>query len=327
MPSRALDGITWLARLRPDERERCAARFRAVSLSAGQSLALAAGEAPRLGVIVDGEVILKRAELPGLPANETRLARGDRWGELAVFAGLHTGVDVVARTNATIALLEAPAFEAIANEFPVVWLEVTTRLSRELKWKNDLLREIQEFDREAGARALELFLQAKRRRIARRKTGIARGAGRAVFHRLIGEPVRDPAFWILLGFGIAIGVSRFTVAMILRFELQEVLFNLKDSGGANPIHTHHFNYGFVILIAAALTAFLPWTRRWLLPLAFLFGVGLGLVFDEFALIWKLDPDYYDPLNYQAQIALALVLVQIVYFRRWWISLVERWRRA
>ncbi len=327
VPSRALDGITWLARLRPDERERIAARFEGIRLAAGETVTLSAGDAPRLGVVVEGEVTLKRAELPGLPPSETRLVHGDRWGELAVFAGLHTGVEVIARTPTTIALLDEASFARIAAEFPVVWLEVTARLSRELKWKNDLLREIQEFDREAGARALELFLQAKRRRIARRKTGVARDTWRALIRAVIAEPARNPAFWILSGFVIAIAASRFVVAMILRFGLQEALFNLKDSGGANPIHTHHFNYGFALLITAALTAFLPWTRRWLLPLAFAFGVGLGLVFDEFALIWKLNPDYYDPLNYQAQAFLALVLLQIVYLRRFWVSLLARVRRA
>jgi hypothetical protein len=78
---------------------------------------------------------------------------------------------------------------------------------------------------------------------------------------------------------------------------------------------HHFNYGFALVVLTGLLAFFPGSRRTLRVLAAAFGVGLGLVFDEFALIWNLDPNYYQPLNYWAQALLAAVLVQLVYFRR------------
>lgn len=318
------DELVWLRDLRPDERERVARHFRIVELPTAQTLSMPADEAPRLGVVVSGSITLTRAELPGLPPVEIRLGAGDHWGELAVFAEIPSGVGVMAREPAVLALLDPEGFRAIASEFPIAWVRVAALLSRELKWKNDLLREIQEFDAsKASARELELFLDSKRRRVARRRTGIARGAARQVYRKLIADPQRDPAFWILLGFVAAIAVSRMVVAFILEFDLQEKLFNLQDSGGANPTHTHHFNYGFAILIVSGLIALFPQSRRFLRFLSFVFGIGVGLVFDEFALIWNLNPDYYHALNYQAMGVLAALLVQIVYFRKFYSTLFHR----
>lgn len=324
LPGSFVEELVWLKDLRPDERERVARHFRILELPTTQRVELPANEPPRMGVIVQGSITMKRAELPGLPAVEIRLGAGDHWGELAVFAQIPSGMELVAREPSILALLDPAGFRAIVAEFPIIWIRVAALLSRELKWKNDLLREIQEFDvTRASNSELEMFLEAKRRRVARHRTGIARGATRVVYQRLIAQPRRDPAFWILLGFVVAIAVSRAVVWFILEFKLEKVLFNLSESVDGNPTHMHHFNYGFAILIVAGLAALFPQSRRFLRPLSFLFGIGVGLVFDEFALIWNLNPDYYHSLNYQAQAVLGALLVQIVYFRKFYANLIDR----
>lgn len=324
LPGSFVEELLWLKDLRPDERERVARHFRILELPTTQRVDLPATEPPRMGVIVSGSLTLKRAELPGLPAVEIRLGAGDHWGELAVFAQIPSGMEIAAREPSIVALLDHAGFKAIVAEFPIIWVRVAAQLSRELKWKNDLLREIQEFDAaKASDSELDMFLEAKRRRVARHRTGIARGATRIVYQRLIAEPRRDPAFWILLGFVSAIAISRLVVRFILKFKLEQSLFALGNSGGANPTHLHHFNYGFAILILAGLTALFPQSRRFLRALSFVFGIGVGLVFDEFALIWNLNPDYYHSLNYEAQAVLAALLVQIVYFRKFYASIIDR----
>jgi len=324
LPGSFVEELTWLKDLRPDERERVARHFRIVELSTTQRIDLPVTEPPRMGVVIQGSITMKRAELPGLPAVEIRLGAGDHWGELAVFAEIPSGMEIAAREPVVLALLDPPGFRAIVDEFPIIWVRIAALLSRELKWKNDLLREIQEFDvSKASDSELEMFVEAKRRRVARHRTGIARGATRVVYRRLIAEPGRDPAFWILLGFVIAIAVSRMTVALILKYDLGHKLFALGDSGGANPTHMHHFNYGFAILIVSGLTALFPQSRRFLRAISFVFGIGVGLVFDEFALIWNLNPDYYHSLNYQAQAVLAALLIQIVYFRKFYAAIIDR----
>ena len=313
--------------LRPDERERALARFRLVELKEGERLALPVSAPPSLGLVVDGQLTLRRAELPGLAPVETVLGPGDRWGELAIFAGLRVDVEATARCPSRLALLDPEGFREITREFPVVWLEVSRRLSSELKWKNDLLREIQEFDAwQLGPEALELFLIAKRRRLIRHRVGLMRRAGRYFLRTALVEPAREPAFWILSGFLLAIAISRTVVGAILRFHLEEKAFNLHATEGGHPRHTHHFNYGFTVLVLSGLLAFLPGSRERIRPLALAFGFGLGLVFDEFALIWSLNPNYYAHLSYVAQALMLLLLAQLVWFRRFYGSLLERLKR-
>lgn len=326
-PTVRIDELSWLSALRPDERERALGRFRIVDLDVGAPIAIPAGEPARMGLVLEGQVVLTRAELAGQPPVEVHLAAGDRWGELPLFAGIRAGVALAARVPARVALLDEDGFRAIGEEFPVVWLGIAAKLSRELQWKNDLLREIQEFDAQrVDASELEGFLATRRRRVARRRTGVARLATRALYRQLVSTPAREPAWWILLGFLGAIGISRATVAAILELHLEKTLFLLRDSGGANPIHTHHFNYGFAIMIVVGLLGFLPGTRRYLRPLSLAFGAGLGLVFDEFGLIWNLNPDYYQRISYEAQAVLAALLVQIVWFRGFYAGLFERMLR-
>jgi CRP-like cAMP-binding protein len=314
--------LPWLGGLRDDERERVASRFRRVTLATGERHATDAADPPMLGIVLSGRVAFTR-DVPGGDSSSVRLRPGDRWGELAVFGNLPGQTTIEAETPAEVALLDRDAFAAIAAELPIVWLAVAQRLSREVKATSDVLREIRAVETsESGRDSLARFLDAQRRIVGRR-AGIARAATRDLFRQFVGAHVREPAFWVLVGFVAAIAVSRLVVAFILHFGLQERLFALGDSGGANPTHMHHFNYGFAVLAVAGLLTFFPRSRRMLRTLGAAFGVGLGLVFDEFALIWHLDPDYYQPLSYWAQAILAATLIQVVYLRRVYGELATR----
>jgi hypothetical protein len=122
----------------------------------------------------------------------------------------------------------------VVAELSIVWLAVAERLSRELKTTSDLLREIREVAAsEAKPASLGRLLDAKRRQVGRR-AGIARAALRELFARFVGAHLREPTFWVLAGFVGAVVVSRAVVAFILRFGLQQQLFNLRDSGGRTP---------------------------------------------------------------------------------------------
>jgi len=89
------------------------------------------------------------------------------------------------------------------------------------------------------------------------------------------------------------------------------------------VHVHHFNYGLVLVAIAGLAALRPLGRRALRGLAFLFGAGAGLVFDEFALLWRLDPEYAQDLSLIAAAIAAAVLFQLVYFRAFWVAVARR----
>jgi hypothetical protein len=118
-------------------------------------------------------------------------------------------------------------------------------------------------------------------------------------------------------------VARLVVAGILHFGLEHRLFALVPGNDPNPMHVHHFNYGLVLIGLSGMAALFPLGRRVLRVLAFLFGVGCGLVFDEFALFWNLNPEYAQRLSLVAAALMAGLLAQAVYFREFWQAVLRR----
>jgi len=83
-------------------------------------------------------------------------------------------------------------------------------------------------------------------------------------------------------------------------------------------HIHHFAYGIVILII--LCYFLITQDRSLntrLKLSLIYGVALGLAFDEFAMWVQLEDVYYDRTTYDAIVLITALLLNIVYFEDFW----------
>lgn len=92
-----------------------------------------------------------------------------------------------------------------------------------------------------------------------------------------------------------------------------LVFSSQVSGGIGPrviingIHLHHFTMGLALLLTAAiLQRRSHGERRFLLPA--LFGVGLGLVFDETSLWLPLGPDgYWAPQNFIVPVVIGFFL--------------------
>ena len=81
---------------------------------------------------------------------------------------------------------------------------------------------------------------------------------------------------------------------------------------------HHFTYGIFILgIVGFLSLVLERTNKLKLQLAVLYGLGLGLAFDEFAMWIQLEDVYRDRSTYDAIVIIALLLLNIVYFSDFW----------
>ena len=53
------------------------------------------------------------------------------------------------------------------------------------------------------------------------------------------------------------------------------------------------------------------------------GGGVGRIVDEFALLWNLNPDYYQPLSRFAAGVVLLLIAQVVYFRDLYVALGKR----
>src|SRR5215813_4083438 len=302
--------------LRPDEKVRVARRIRVVPLQAGEKYAL---DRPMLIVIGGGELLLIRRE-----GERTSLYPGDSVGSAEVLAGRQVPGTLSAVKPSLIGVVDESAAAAILEEFPIVAVAWVNELARELRWRNDLLREIL-LARSAKLPPLEMQLILRRRlaRLKRRRQYPLHRIAALIVRSLITEPARRRAFWVFAGASLALVSARTMVALILRRGLQEHLFALIETTAGNPIHVHHFNYGLLLVALAGVLAMIPRARRALRALSFIYGFGLGLVIDEFALLWNLNPDYYQPLSRLAAALLLFALFQVVYFRSLYLALGRR----
>ncbi len=321
MGSGALESVLallpYFRRLRSDERVRIASRFLLHPLGPGEELALSA-EAPRLVIVVEGAATLERGDA------SSPLFAGDTFGEMELATGRAIAGRIIADEPALLALLDRPALDGIFADYPAAALPWLKQLGRELKWRNDVLREISlAYAEKLPPSQLEAVLERRRYRLARhRRSTLGRAAariGRTVFL----APGARPSFWVLVGALSALAAARTVVALIIQNGLQKHLFALIGGKFGHPIHVHHFNYGLALVSLASLMALVPRTRSALRRLAFVFGFGVGLIVDEFALLWNLNPDYYQP---QSRLMAALVILgiaQVVYLRAFWAALARR----
>jgi CRP-like cAMP-binding protein len=322
---RVLAQLSLFERLRPDEIGRISARFRLETLARGVTRTFAATpEASRLIVAVRGHVAIEVDSPAGTLHSE--LEPGDRHGDVALL----TGTPRVARARASggeavIATLDRAGLDAVLDEFPASALPLAIELASELRARQDVARQLLELHAEAlPPEQLRDAVDERRRAIARRGARVVRTGPAAMFRRLVVQQGAEPPFWMLVGFIVSLGLARLTVFLILHFHLEHQLFALvKAPNDPNPMHVHHFNYGLVLIGLAGLAALFPFGRRALRILALAFGFGCGLVFDEFALFWNLNPEYAQTASLVAAAVAAATLVQLVWFRRFWGALVRR----
>lgn len=322
-----LGGVSFLAPLRPDEIGKIARRFELATLppEATRTLGATAPES-RLLVVISGIVDLSVDDPTG--EVRARLRPGDRYGDADLLAGHARAVTLRARRRSCIALLDRAGLDAVLREYPVVALPLASELASEVRTRNDQVRQILELAAGKPSRAqLEAAIRSRRRTLAMSGAAVRRLSPGALFRRLVVERGSEPPFWMLIGFLASLAGARLVVFLILKYKLEKQLFALVAGTDPNPMHIHHFNYGLIIASTAGLAALLPFGRRTLRLLAALFGIGCGLIFDEFALFWNLNPDYSQGLSLISAAIAALALVQLTYFRAFWLALIRRLAQA
>jgi CRP-like cAMP-binding protein len=310
--------------LRKDEVGRLARHFQTARMTAGETLSFGGGDvaSARMMVVTFGLVRLDVTSSSG-PLAST-LEPGDRYGDVALLTGVAHEAKVTARRETQIATIDRAGMDAILAEFPSVALPLAAELARELRVKNQILRELLEIHAaQLSEEQLAAAIRGRRRALATRGARVARLSPRALFRSLVAERGAEPPFWMLTGFILSMSGARLVVALILKYKLEKQLFALVPGHDPNPMHVHHFNYGLILIGASGLAALFPFGRRALRVLAFAFGLGCGLVFDEFALFWNLNPEYAQQLSLIAAAIMVSVLVQLTYFRRFWAALGRR----
>ncbi len=97
------------------------------------------------------------------------------------------------------------------------------------------------------------------------------------------------ALWLLVGMLVSFAFIRFSTRMI-RAQVSWWPGNIETGSG---LHIHHLVFGIVLMMVASFLEFgVQPDTPWLEILAALFGIGVGLTLDEFALWLHLEDVYW-----------------------------------
>jgi len=116
---------------------------------------------------------------------------------------------------------------------------------------------------------------------------------------------------IASSFLVTFAVSRLFVYLVLGRLLPNLFLTIRG------VHIHHFTYGVFLLV---LIGFYFIIKRPLLEsrkfkwATLVYGIGLGLTFDEFGMWIRLVDDYWVRQSYDAVIIIALLLLNIAYYK-------------
>jgi CRP-like cAMP-binding protein len=318
-----LAGLSIFEPLRIGEVGRLAQKFEAHTLSPGATRTFDA-TAPRMVVVVSGTLDLD-VDL-GHDVARARLSPGDSWGVVQILSGRTRSATARAHgdEDVVLATIDEPGVKEILAEYPVVALPLAIELASYLSSKNDERRRVLELHAEMmSGDALKEAVADEKEAVVRRAVKVSRTGPRALFNALVVRKGAEPPFWMLLGFLSSLAGARLVVALILKYGLEKRLFALVQGTDPNPMHVHHFNYGLILASTAGVSAMFPLGRRALRVLAAIFGIGIGLIFDEFALIWNLNPEYAQSLSLITAALVAIAFVQVIWFRNFWGAVARR----
>ncbi len=114
-------------------------------------------------------------------------------------------------------------------------------------------------------------------------------------------------FLTLLSFVLTFFISRLITVLFPGFSLN-----------VEGIHVHHFAYGILLLALLGLILLNSQPSYYdRLRLSVLYGIALGLAFDEFAMWLELDNIYHDRRSLNAVVAVASFLLSFLYFDGFW----------
>jgi hypothetical protein len=121
---------------------------------------------------------------------------------------------------------------------------------------------------------------------------------------------------VLATFIFTFVIARILVIFIMAGKLPpELFFHVSGT------HVHHLNYGiFLLSIAGAYLIFVRPMGTKMAVIAVVYGIGLGLTFDEFGMWLHLGGLYWQRASYDAVVTIAALLALIAYG-----STIRHWR--
>ncbi|KKQ65304.1 MAG: hypothetical protein US86_C0012G0019 [Candidatus Daviesbacteria bacterium GW2011_GWA2_38_24] len=134
---------------------------------------------------------------------------------------------------------------------------------------------------------------------------------RRIYYETIGKYQEVVSFIVLLSFLVTFIIARLVVYLMDAGVVPDFYLAVGQT------HVHHLNYGIFLLAVVGYLALIFHNEKINESLSVLYGIGLGLTFDEFALWLRLQNDYYARATYEAVIVIIVLLLNIVYFGNIW----------
>ncbi len=126
-------------------------------------------------------------------------------------------------------------------------------------------------------------------------------------HSIPRETAHKLARRTLFGFIVTFVLSRVCVFLIMSKEMPNLYFFLKGT------HVHHLNYGIFLLAAVCgYSVFRRPVGRRAEITALLYGVAMGLTFDEFGMWLHLGGSYWQRASVDAVIVLAALFAMVAF---------------
>ncbi|MFA6424060.1 MAG: hypothetical protein WCV83_01970 [Candidatus Magasanikbacteria bacterium] len=117
---------------------------------------------------------------------------------------------------------------------------------------------------------------------------------------------------VIFYFLITFIISRLMVYLVIGKWLPNFFLTIRG------VHIHHFTYGVIILVLIGLYLILrrPDAESEIFKICTaIYGIGLGLTFDEFGMWVRLEDEYWIRQSYDAIIIILLILLNIAYYRQ------------
>jgi hypothetical protein len=127
--------------------------------------------------------------------------------------------------------------------------------------------------------------------------------------KLLQEKREEISFLILITFLPTFVFARLYVYLSMKYNWENAFLVIRG------VHIHHLSYGIILLalVGYCVLAY-PHYRRFF---AVLYGVALGLAFDEFGMWLRLEDNYWTRQSYDAVIAITALLFNLIFLKKFW----------
>lgn len=142
-----------------------------------------------------------------------------------------------------------------------------------------------------------------------------------IYNNLIEKHKKRVSFVILVSFLMTFVIVRAYVILATTEIIDDPYLYIRG------YHIHHLNYGILIMAISGFWALVFQKEKDRLKIGTLYGVGLGLTFDEFGMWLKLEDDYWTRASYDAIIIILLLFISFVYFPSVWYHLIDKFNKG